>query len=448
LNVPNPRRDAYRILRRVEESGAFASVLLEQRAAELRDPRDVALLTEIVLGVLRRRLLLDHAVAACTTRPLDTIDRAVLGAIRIGAYALLFLDRVPDFAAVDTAVSLVKEAGRAKAAGFTNGVLRKIARLGSALLPAPPATGDLEALALFHSHPVWWTRRAVDRFGWDRAVALLAANNEPAATVLAPWPAAGPAAGLVSALAAEGVVVTPCRFVSGALRVVSGVPQRTKAFRDGAFWIQDEASQLAVLLFGEAVGPQVLDACAAPGGKALALAARTAEGGIVVAADRHIGRLSRLSQNLFRLRAGNVFALACDMAQPPPFRGAFDEVLVDAPCSGTGTFRRHPEIRWRLAPAELVVHGERQRRILNHAAAQVRPGGRLVYSVCSLEPEEGEHVIAAFLADRPEFSREDPRSSLNAAAGTMIGDDLAVRTSPLDDGLDGFFAVLLTRRGP
>jgi len=249
-------------------------------------------------------------------------------------------------------------------------------------------------------------------------------------------------------LAAEGVVVTPCRFVSGALRVVSGVPQRTKAFRDGAFWIQDEASQLAVLLFGESVGPHVLDTCAAPGGKTLGLAARTVEGGIVVAADRHIGRLSRLSQNLLRLRAGNVFALACDMARRPPFRGAFDEVLVDAPCSGTGTLRRHPEIRWRLTAADLVVHGERQRRILNHAAAQVRPGGRLVYSVCSIEPEEGENVIAAFLADRPEFSREDPRGSLNAAAGTMIGDDLAVRTSPLDDDLDGFFAVLLTRRGP
>jgi 16S rRNA (cytosine967-C5)-methyltransferase len=446
LSVPNPRRDAYRILRRVEDSGAFASVLLEMGSADLRDPREVALLTEIVLGVLRRRRLLDHAIAAAATRPLGDLDRAVLTAIRIGAYALLYLDRIPDFAAVDTAVALVKEAGWAKAAGFANGVLRKIARLRSALLPAPPESGDVEALSLFRSHPAWWTRRVVSRFGWDRADALLAANNEPAATVLAPWPAAGSSAMLGEALAADGVLVEACRFVPGALRVVSGAPQRAKAFREGAFWIQDEASQLAVLLFGEAVGPRVLDACAAPGGKTLALAARTREGGLVVAADRHVSRLSRLTQNVGRLRAANVVPLACDLSRRAPFRGSFDDVLVDAPCSGTGTLRRHPEIRWRLKPDDLLVHGERQRRILSAAAEVVRPGGRLVYSVCSIEPEEGEDVVASFLADRPEFARADPRSGLSITARTRIGGDLALSTSPLDDGMDGFFAVLLTRR--
>jgi len=446
LSVPNPRREAFRILRRVEDAGAFASVLLETRSAELRDPREAALLTEIVLGVLRRRAPLDHAIAEAATRPLDDVDRAVLTAIRIGAYALLFLDRVPDFAAVDTAVALVKEAGCAKAAGFANGVLRRIARERSALLPPPPVTGDVDALSLFRSHPAWWTRRLVDRFGWDRADALLAANNEPAATVLAPWPAAGAGAVLVEALAADGVLVAPCRFVPGALRVVSGVPQRAKIFRDGAFWIQDEASQLAVLLFGEAVGPRVFDACAAPGGKTLALAARTASGGVVVAADRHVRRLSRLRQNVDRLRAENIVALACDMSRRAPLLGSFNDVLVDAPCSGTGTFRRHPEIRWRLKLDELLVLGERQRHILNAAADLVRPGGRLVYSVCSIEPEEGDAVIAAFLAERQEFTRVDPRAGLSVDARTLVGDDFAVRTSPLDDGMDGFFAVLLTRR--
>jgi 16S rRNA (cytosine967-C5)-methyltransferase len=446
LSVPNPRRDAYRILRRVEDSGAFASVLLETRSAQLRDPREIGLLTEIVLGVLRRRMILDHAIAAAATRPLDALDRAVLTAIRIGTYALLYLDRMPDFAAVDTAVALVKEAGWGKAAGFANGVLRKIAREGPALLPAAPAAGDIEALALFRSHPIWWAERVVSRLGWDRADALLAANNEPAATVLAPWPAAGSSAELATALAGEGVQVEPCRFVPGALRVISGVPQRTSLFRDGAFWIQDEASQLATQLFVPEVGPRVLDACAAPGGKTLALAARTGEGGLVVAADRHAGRLSRLSRNVLRVRAGNVVALTCDMSRRAPFRSLFDDVLVDAPCSGTGTLRRHPEIRWRLRREDLAVHSARQRRILDHASEIVRPGGRLVYSVCSIEPEEGEDVVAAFLADRPEFARSDPRPGLTAAATTTIGDDLAVRTTPLHDGMDGFFAVLLTRR--
>jgi 16S rRNA (cytosine967-C5)-methyltransferase len=446
LNAPNPRREAFRILRRVEDAGAFASALLETRSAEMRDPREVALLTEIVLGVLRRRAPLDHAIAGAAGRPLDQLDGAVLTAIRIGAYALCYLDRIPDHAAVDTAVGLVKEAGWAKAAGFANGVLRKIARERSTLLPPPPATGDVEALSLYRSHPAWWTRRVVSRFGWDLADELLAANNEPAATVLAAWPAAGSAAALGAALAADGVAVAPCRFVPEALRVVSGVPQRTAAFRDGAFWIQDEASQLALHLFGGAVGPRVLDACAAPGGKTLALAARAGVSGLVVAADRHAGRLSRLTQNLRRLRAGNVVGVACDMSKRAPFRESFDDVLVDAPCSGTGTLRRHPEIRWRLEPDDLPAHGDRQRRILCEAAGLVRPGGRLVYSVCSIEPEEGEAVIAAFLAERPEFTRADPQIGLSPAARTKIGDDLALRTSPLDDGMDGFYAALLTRR--
>jgi 16S rRNA (cytosine967-C5)-methyltransferase len=446
LSVLNTRREAFRILRSVEDAGAFASVLLEGSTSRLRDPREAALLTEIVLGVLRRRAPLDHAIAQAATRSLDGIDRDVLEAIRIGAYALLYLERVPDFAAVDTAVALLKEAGHGRAAGFANGVLRRLARERFALLPPPPAVGDVEALALFRSHPVWWTRRLVDRYGWDRAEALLAVNNQPAATVLAPWPGGPASATLAERLAADDVLVAACRFVPGALRVVSGVPQRAEAFREGAFWIQDEASQLSASLFADAVGPLVLDACAAPGGKTLSLAARTREGGLVVAADRSVRRLSRLTRNLERVRARNVVVVACDMSRPAPMAGTFDDVLVDAPCSGTGTLRRHPEIRWRLTPDALPEHGARQRRILSAAADLVRPGGRLVYSVCSMEPEEGEDVIASFLADRPQFAREDPRGGLNDAARTKVGHDFAVRTSSLDDGMDGFFAVLLTCR--
>jgi len=446
LSVPNPRREAFRILTRVEAAGAFASVLLEKKSAQLRDPRDAALLTELVLGVLRRRAPLDHVISVVASRPVSAIDPAVLTALRIGAYTLLFLDRVPDFAAVDTAVTLVKEAGLPKAAGFVNGALRRVARERVALLPSLPSAGDVEALALFRSHPAWWTARLVDRFGWDRADALLTANNEPAATVLAPWPPRGPQAGLDQELAEEDVVVAPCRFVPEALRVVSGVPQRTRAFQRGAFWIQDEASQLAVRLFDGPVGPTVLDACAAPGGKTLALAARTGERGLVVAADRHARRLSRLADNTKRLGVENVLAVAADMAGPPSLSAEFDDVLVDAPCSGTGTLRRHPEIRWRHKREDFRAHAARQLQILRRVADRVRPGGRLVYSVCSIEPEEGDGVIAAFLAGRPDFLRADPRRGLSEAARALVGDDLALRTSPLDDGMDGFYAALLTRR--
>ena len=446
MDAPNPRREAFRILKRVEDAGAFASVLLEKRAAVFDDPRDAALLTELTLGVLRHRLPLDHVIAAAAGRPIPQIDAAVLVALRIGAYTLLHLDRVPDFAAVDTAVALVKETGLAKAAGFANGALRRIARERERLLPSPPAIGDTVALALYRSHPPWWTKRLVDRFGWVRADALLAANNEPAATVLAPCPRRTSSEALASELAHEGVVTGPCRFVPQALRVVSGVPQHSGAFRRGAFWIQDEASQLAVSLFGGAVGPRVLDVCAAPGGKTLALSARARPGGIVVAVDRHAKRLSRLSQNVLRLDIDNVVAVAADMSRPSPLSGGFDDVLVDAPCSGTGTLRRHPEIRWRLTPEDLPAHAARQLRILRQAAELVRPGGRLVYSICSVEPEEGDEVIAAFLDKRGDFTRTDPRGGLPDAARALVGDDLALRTSPLDDGMDGFFGVLLTRR--
>jgi 16S rRNA (cytosine967-C5)-methyltransferase len=446
LSAPNPRRDAFRILRRVEDRGAYASHLLEARGAELTDPRDAALLTEIVLGVLRRRAPLDHALGRVASRPLGTIDGAVLTALRVGAYALLYLDRTPDFAAVDTAVALVKEAGWSRAAGFVNGILRTIARDRAELLPRPPAPGDVDALALYRSHPAWWVRRLVSRLGWERSDALLAANNEPAPTVLAVWPTSGTPAELAASLAVEGVVVAPCRFVPEALRVVSGVPQRSARFRDGAFWIQDEASQLATRVLGPAVGPVTLDACSAPGGKTLALAARTIPGGLVVAADRSAARLARLTQNLSRLNVSDVAVVACDTSRVDAFKGPFDDVLVDAPCSGTGTLRRHPEIRWRLRVSDPIAHADRQRRILRAMAPLVRPGGRLAYSVCSIEPEEGEAVVDAFLGDHPEFVRADPRYGLGPAAQALVGADLALRTSPLDDGMDGFFAALLTRR--
>ena len=447
MSASNPRREAYRILRRVEEGGAFASVLLEQRAASLTDPRDASLLTEIVLGVLRKRAALDFAIARAAARPFAEIEPAVAAALRIGAYSLLELDRVPDFAAVDTAVSLVREGGRAKAAGFVNGVLRTIAREGESLRPPEPSPGDVEALALARSHPAWWTRRVVDRLGWSRAVALLTADNVPPRVVLATPPGAGALDELRAELAEAGVTTEPCGDVPGALRVVVGSPQRTEAFRRGAFWIQDEASQLAVALFGPSVGPWSADVCAAPGSKTLALAVRTPPGGRVVAVDRRAKRLLRVLDNVRRVGVQGVHVVAADMTKPAPFARPFDDVLVDAPCSGTGTLRRHPEIRWRLHPEDLSDLAARQRRLLDVAAAIVRPGGRLVYSVCSLEPEEGDDVVASFLAEHAEFTRADPRPALAAPASRRVGDDLALRTTPAESEMDGFYAALLKKRG-
>ena len=423
--MSDPRREAFAILRRVEEGGAYASVLLEARTGSLADPRDAALLTEIVLGVLRRRSALDHALSAVASRRVEEIDPPVRTALRIGAYSLLMLDRVPEFAAVDTAVELTRGAGARAAAGFVNGILRRVAREGRVLLPAPPDEGDVEGLALFHSHPAWWTRRLVGRFGWRTAEAILEANNVLAPSVLAPA-----VQGLAERLAREGVATEPGALVPEALRVVSGVPQKTRAFHEGAFWIQDEASQLVPRLLSDPIGPRVADLCAAPGGKTLGLAQRLPEGGVLIAGDRSAKRLSRLVRNLARVRSRGVAPIALDLAaEALPIREeALDDVLVDAPCSGTGTLRRHPEIRWRLAEGDLAVLAARQLRLLDRAATLVRPGGRLVYSVCSIEPEEGPEVVARFLADHDDFVTD---RTLSTAASLQ--------------GVDGFFAALLVR---
>jgi 16S rRNA (cytosine967-C5)-methyltransferase len=428
----NLRLEAFDILRRVESARAFAGVLLEEREGRFADPRDRALLHELVLGVLRRRATLDHALGQVSSRPLAEVDLEVLLALRLGAYALLYLDRVPDFAAVTTAVDLVRAAGRKAAAGFANGVLRQVARRGSSLLPAQPVDGDAEALALHASHPAWWTRRLVERVGWERAVAIVEADNLPATTVLRVREGIDPRL--------DGLEVRPGSFAPSARHVVSGRPTATPGFGDGTFWIQDEGSQLVPLLAAAGAGARVVDTCAAPGGKTLALAEAVGETGFVVAADRHGGRLRRLARNVARCRFGNVAAVAADMTAPP-LAGGWDAVLVDAPCSGTGTLRRHPEIRWRLRPEDLPAIAARQQRLLQAAAPLVRPGGAIVYAVCSMEPEEGEAVVETFLASRPTFRRANARPFLPESARALVGGDGCLRTAPDLDGMDGFFAA-------
>lgn len=439
---------ACEILRRVDAAGAYAGILLDERQPTLRDPREGALLRRIVMEVLRHRAALDHAIDASATRSTKDMDPAVRAALRVGAHGLLMLDAVPDFAAVDSAVRLVKREGHARAAGFVNAILRRIAAAGRAALPPVPERDDVAGLALHASHPEWWTRRVVDRLGWDAASALLAANNEPAATVLRPCVRRMPVEALRERLARDGVATVPGRFEPDALRVVSGALGGTRALAEGLALAQDEASQLVVRLFGERIGPRAADVCAAPGGKTLLIAERQPSDGRVVAADRHPGRLRRMARFVERVGGTGVLPVCADMAAAAtPLGRTFDAVLVDAPCSGTGTLRRHPEIRWRLVPDDLLALAARQSTLLANAAALVAPGGRLVYSVCSLEPEEGEAVIDGFLASCPAFRIADPRPALVPAAAELVRGPGFLHTSPVDDGLDGFFAVALVREG-
>ncbi len=437
------RERAFEILLRVETDDAFASRLLDHHESALEDARESALLHEIVLGVLRFRRVLDHALAQVSNRPPAEIDPDVRVALWIGAYALLYLDRVPDFAAVHSAVELVKARGLRSATGFVNGVLRALSRSGASVLPARPERGDIAGLSTYHSHPEWWVRRVVERLGWEAASRLLDADNRPAPTTLRPNLRKTTPRDLERRLLGEGVRTEPGRVVDDALRVTSGRVRLTRTFGDGYAWIQDEASQLVPRLFGRILRSSVLDACAAPGTKSLQLTEALPVEGVVIAADLRARRLERLTENARRLGITTIRTVVADMERPP-FRERFEHVLVDAPCSGTGTLRRHPEIRWRLASEDLPVLAARQSRILAAAAGLLARGGTLVYAVCSMEPEEGEQVVSGFLADRPDFRRLDPTPALPERARRLVRHG-SLMTSPAEEGLDGFYGAIVAR---
>ncbi len=444
------RASALEILRRVETGEAYASVLLRTSGSS---GRDMALTTELVYGVLRRRMWLDHVIGAFASRPLDAIDLPILLILRLAVYQILFLDRIPDHAAVNEAVRSARTIARGGKAGaaFVNGLLRTMLRKRGRI-PVPPdparAPDPAAALALSGSHPVWLVRRWMDRLGLDQTAQLVAAANAPAPQALRvnrPRIAPGD---LAIRLQAEGVRTRPSLVLPGFLIVEEGSPQRTRAFDAGLFYIQDEAAGLVVALVGAAAGMRILDACAAPGGKAPALAVTIGTDGLVVAADRHPARLRLLTQNAARLGA-RCAVVAADMAQGPPLRGEarFDVVLIDAPCSGTGVIRRHPELRYRLSPEDLPRFAAIQSSLLENCAPLVRPGGALVYAVCSLEPEEGSERIRALLAGHPELRPEDP--AVEPGAGALVASDPAgpaLVTLPHRDAMDGFFAMRLRRR--
>ena len=441
------RASALEILRRVETGDAYASVLLRTSGTS---GRDMALTTELVYGVLRRRMWLDHLIGSFSSRPLKEIDFALLLILRLAVYQILFLDRVPDHAAVNEAVRSARTVARGGRTGaaFVNGLLRTMIRKRSRI-PAPPdparAKDPAAALALSGSHPEWLVRRWVGRFGLEETQRLIAAANAPAPQALRANRLRTTSSDLAARLSAEGVRTRPSAVLPDFLIVEEGSPQRTRAFDEGLFYIQDEAAGLVVAMVGATARMTILDACAAPGGKATALAEMLGAEGLVVAGDRHPARLRLLTQNAKRLGV-RCAIVAADMAAAPPLRpeARFDAVLVDAPCSGTGVIRRHPELRYRLSPEDLPRFTAIQSSLLARGAALVRPGGALVYAVCSLEPEEGSERIQALLASHPEFQPEDP--AVGAGNSALCASDPAgpaLVTLPHRDAMDGFFAMCL-----
>jgi 16S rRNA (cytosine967-C5)-methyltransferase len=308
---------------------------------------------------------------------------------------------------------------------------------------------DLEWLAIETSHPAWLLDRWEKRFGLEAARSLACADNQPPPACLRSLSPNPIWAEIESQLRNDGVELSPGRFLQDCRVVQKGNITRTNLFRQGTLLAQDEASQIVPLLLDVQEGHRVLDLCAAPGNKTAPLAVRAGPSGHVVACDLHWHRLREMITSAFGAPLSKV---ALDGCVPIPFRTRFDRILVDAPCSGTGTLRRHPEIKWRLQPSDIEDLAEKQFRLLDNAAAALDAHGRLVYSTCSLEPEENRGVLERFLASHPEFRllplrQEAPRlqSFFLPAANRILANDF-LETFPDRDGTDGFFAAILTKK--
>jgi 16S rRNA (cytosine967-C5)-methyltransferase len=450
MPISPARTAAFDILLRTESTGAYASELLHSSRFAKLSPADHGLLTELVMGVLRWRSVLDKHIAEHSSQPLPKLDIEVLTALRLGAYQLLFLDRIPTHAAVKESVELIKQARKRSAAGMVNAVLRKITR-GTAV----PADD-------FSAHPQWLVERWTQTYGADVARKICGYGNRapkqnirvsslthPSKTAKGGAPSTL-GLGTLDHLGADGIRVEPGKLLATAFTVTSGDITETKAFRERRLIIQDEASQLVALLVGK--GKTILDCCAAPGGKTRIMAEQNPDS-VVVAMELHPHRAALLRK---LVPADNVRVIAADVRQMPLAR-KFDRVLVDAPCLGTGTLARNPDIKWRLKAEDIPRLQAYQTEILASAMNHVAPKGRLLYSTCSLEPEENEAVVEKALAANPEFRLIDCRIELHRLREDhelVIDNDNVesllsgpyLRTIPGVHPTDGFFAAILEKK--
>jgi 16S rRNA (cytosine967-C5)-methyltransferase len=449
-----PRDDARAlalgVLARVEESGAYADLALHAALAKSRlDPRDRGFATELCYGTLRWRGRLDFLLAQVLAKPHARLEPRVLELLRLGAYQLVFCDRVPDVAAVSESVRLAHATGLSRASGLVNAALRRLARERDTI--ALPALADDPLAHLVHtlSFPRWLAERWIGAYGADEAAALATALNATPPRTLRANRRRTSRDALLAEVRERFPAAEPCRFAPDGLTLGRrGEPAADPAFRDGRMTVQDEASQLVVELLDPQPGERVLDACAAPGAKATAIAERVGDAGLVVALDRNAGRLGLVARDAERLGLANLRTLVAD-ASAQAIDGLddtpFDRILVDAPCSGLGALRRNPDARWRVQPEAIAQLATVQRSIVAAAAKRLRPGGTLVYSVCTHSPEENDDMVKWLLASAPELRRALV-TDMPASLRELVGEGATLRCWPQHHDTDGFFAARLERR--
>lgn len=459
MAISSARTIAFDVLKRVQTQGAFADdVLREKLTSDIRR-EDAGLATDLTFGVLRWQRFLDFLIDRKRNEPQKSLDDEVQIALRMGVYQLWFHARVPARAAIFESVELVKRARKRSAASLVNAVLRKLATEATDLQAdrahvaafLPDEIPLHEELGILYSHPDWLVGRWIDRCGAAQTRELLQSNNQVPPTSCHVYRSEHYDEAVAS-LEKAGCWLGRGRLLREAHTLHGGNPAASEALQRSWVVIQDEASQAVAHLLGVVPGNSVLDLCAAPGGKTLLLAQFTGPQGHVIAADLHDPRVRALKERIDRAGAPNIECVLLDASQALPFHEKFDRILVDAPCTGTGTLARHPEIRWRLRQEDLADLHERQVGLLSNALPWLASGGKLVYSTCSLEPEENEGVVEESLgkldgAFRVVTARHALENHIlnSALLESVICSDGFFRTFPPQHGTDGFFAAVIER---
>ncbi len=441
------RAAAFRALVAIASGHRDLPTALVESRRRLEDERDRSLAAAIVHGTLRWQRACDYLIERVSARTLDALDDSVLIILRLSLFQILHLDRVPAAAVVDDAVNLTRAAGKKSAAGFVNAVLRSTLRQRRALpfpqRPADPVDRDSARsyLGITWSHPEWLVERWLDRVGFEQAEKWVQFNNDPAPLTLSVNRLRATRAEVRAALARDGVETEETSISPHGLRVVTGHPLRQHAH--DLFLVQDESSQLVPLAVDARPGERTLDLCAAPGGKTVLMSGDMGDTGVLAACDVRTRRVALLRDTIRQAGCRHAHVIHVPTAGALPFAERFDRVLVDAPCSGLGTVRRDPDIKWRRHAPDLPAMADRQLTLLQRAATVVRPGGRLVYATCSSEPEENEMVVDRFLANEAGFDLIDLRRDGRGEVAAVLDDRGMLRTLPFAHGLEAFFAAAM-----
>ena len=440
---PRTARDiALNVLYHVDSRRAFADLQINRNLKTgALNPRDVALVTELVNGTLRWRERLDWVLGGQVKAGIDSLSPWVLNVLRMGLYQILFLDRIPHHAAVDESVKLATRYANPGAAGLVNAVLRRTLRDGEGPAPQDVIDDPIKGAAIEWSHPRWMAERWWERFGPKSTMALMEANNRRPATCIRANVLKTDRETLRRALVSQDIEVESCTYSRTSLNVTGSFsPTSVPEFDQGLFFVQDESESLVAALLDPKPGETVLDLCAAPGGKTTHIQELRNNEGRLIAVDAQENRLKRVQENVSRLGIRGVETI-CAEGQDLNLDSQVDRVLVDAPCSGLGVLARRADARWRKTPDIIPQMAAIQQELLEAAASHLKPGGTLVYSVCSNEPEEGEMLIGQFLSDHKDFSLTDAPQILPAE--TVV--DGFLQMFPHLQGTDGAFAARLRR---